>query len=137
MESEITDMAAIATPDMKPGDVKTIIRQAEKKASGPNSTCVGKDGRYTYRGHTFCEKLGISAKLARDLRLQQMIPDEERRRRKAANQQAKERAKGRVPRKEYEENSAARSKPWEIYGLKSSQYYARRSAGTLPDIPPN
>lgn len=137
IDSEITDMAAIATPDMKPADVKTIIRQAEKKAGGPNTSCVGEDGRYTYRGHTFCEKLGISAKLARDLRLQQMIPDDERRSRKAANRQAKERAKGRVPRKEYEENSAVRNKPWAKYGLKSSQYYARRSAGTLPDIPPN
>ncbi len=135
IESEITAMADLATPGMKPGEVKTIINQAVKKAAGPKLMRIGKDGRYTYRGHTFCEKLEISAELSRELGLQQMIPDEERRRRKAANQQAKERAKGRVPRKEYEENSAARSKPWEKYGLKRSQYYARRKAGTLPDIP--
>nr|WP_241484025.1 integrase [Ruegeria sp. ANG-R] len=135
IEAQITNMAAIATPGLKPNDVRATIRQALDKASRPTSHCVWKDGRYSYKGSTIAEKLGISAQLARDLGLRQVVPVEERKHRKAVTERARQAAQGAATRDEYlAENNASRTKPWLALGIGRTKYYELKKADSLPEL---
>ena len=132
---DIAKMAEIATPGLKTGEVNAIIKQAEEKAKLPYSDKVIPDGRYYYKGETIAEALGISSKTARSLGLKQVVPQEEKRRRRATAEMQRRQQNGAVPRAEYlDDNDTSRSQPWLKYGLKRSQYYVRRKAGTLQDL---
>jgi hypothetical protein len=135
IETRIMNIAAVATAGLKPGDVQATIRQAEDKAKSHQSNCVWRDGRYSYRGETIAFRLGISPLQARSWGLQQVIPGEERMRRKAASERQRRAARGASTREEYlKANPASRDRPWERYGLGRSQYYARKKAGNLPEL---
>jgi hypothetical protein len=135
IEQDITKMAEIATPGLNTGEVNAIIKQAEEKAKLPYSDKVLSDGRYYYKGETIAEILGISSETARSLGLKQVVPQEEKRRSRATAERQRRQQNGAVPRAEYlANNSISRSQPWLQYGLKKTQYYARKKAGTLPDL---
>ncbi|MBW6417022.1 DNA-primase RepB domain-containing protein [Celeribacter sp. PS-C1] len=135
IEAQIANMAAIATPGLKPNDVRATIRQALDKASRPTSHCVWKDGRYSYKGSTIAERLEISPQLARDLGLQQIVPVEERKHRKAVAERARRVAQGAVTRDEYlAENNASRTKPWLALGIGRTKFYELKKAGALAEL---
>ena len=128
-------MAEIATPGLSIGEVNAIIKQAEEKAKLPYSDKVISDGRYYYKGETIAEALGISSETARSLGLKQVVPQEEKKRRRATAERQRRQQNGAVTRAEYlANNDTSRSQPWLQYGLKRSQYYVRKTAGTLPDL---
>jgi hypothetical protein len=132
---DIAKIAEIATPGLSIGEVNAIIKQAEEKAKLPYSDKVTPDGRYYYKGETIAEALGISSETARSLGLKQVVPQEEKRRRLATAERQRRQQNGAVTRAEYlANNDTSRSQPWLQYGLKRSQYYVRRKAGTLQDL---
>lgn len=132
---DIAKMAEIATPGLSIGEVNAIIKQAEEKAKLPYSDKVIPDGRYYYKGETIAEALGISSETARSLGLKQVVPQEEKRRRRATAERQRRQQNGAVARAKYlADNDTSRSEPWLQYGLKRSQYYERRKAGTLQDL---
>lgn len=121
--ARLKGLAAVATPGLKSSEVAGVIRATLRKAEG------GSDGRYLYAGATIAERLGITSKIARDLGLLQIMPKNERRRRKAADEAARRRGAGAIPRAEWlAENSVEASKPWEAEGISRSTYYRRQKA---------
>lgn len=84
IEGKVRAMAAIATPDLEPQEVTAIAKQAAditKQAS--SSGAPGREGRYYYTGATIAEKLDVPPEMARELNLNQIVPEVEKRRRKA------------------------------------------------------
>ena len=137
IEKQIEHMAALAAPALTEAEVRAIKKQALEKAAMPVTFHVSRDKRYTYRGATIAEKLGISGQIAGKLGLKQVLPEEMRRERKAKAQQKRRLANGAVTRAEYlAANNASRARPWERYNLSRSQYYARKRAGSLPPMDP-
>lgn len=135
VEAAVWAMAAKATPDLETTDVRAIAKQAKAKATGPSSNCVSKSRRYTYAGGTIADKLEISPSVARKLALHQVVPREEKSRRHAQAERNRRIERGGVTRDEYMlANNASKTKPWEALGLGRSQYYARKKAGTLPEL---
>ena len=132
IEGEILKVASLATPGLKPGEIRAITHQAVEKAKLASATAILKDGRYHYKGATIAERLGISSEMARNLGLQQVIPDQERKRRKAEGEQRRRSANGAMTRADYlEKNSASRKKPWEALGIGRTKYYELKSVGKL------
>ncbi|MBO9400846.1 hypothetical protein [Shimia sp. R9_3] len=133
IEGEVLKMAATATPGLKPGEVNAIARQAVKKARSVRTFSVWNDGRYHYKGATIAEGLDITPEMARSLGLQQVIPDSERRRRKAEAERRRRSENGAVSREEYlAKHNASREKPWEKLGIGRTKYYELKRAGMLP-----
>lgn len=138
IEKEVTNMAAIATPGLKPCEVTAVARQATEKIKHPASTgAPGNEGRYYYSGATIAEKLDVPAEMARDLDLKQIMPEEEKKRRNAARERKRRSEKGAMSREEYlGTNNAARTKPWRAFGISRSKYYALKKAGSLDEVGP-
>jgi len=133
IEALVSNMAALATPGLKPAEVRSVIKQSLDRASLSVSHNPWQGMRYAYRGETIAEKLNISTMQARKMGLKQIMPQEERKRRKAEAQKNNRRKVGVRSREDYlKENRASREKPWEQYGLGRSQYYARKKLGNLP-----
>lgn len=119
IEGEVLRIAQDATPDLEPGEVDAIARQAMEKARLVRTTSVWNDRRYHYKGASIAESLGITPEIARGLGLQQVIPASERRRRKAKAERQRRVNNGAVSREEYlAKNSASREKPWEQLGIE-------------------
>ncbi|WP_217358864.1 hypothetical protein [Ruegeria arenilitoris] len=135
IEDRIRQAADAATPGLGAKEVNTVIKQAAQMSRMPATNTPREDARYSYRGATIAERLGISAEQARALGLRQVMPDEERRRRRAESQRQRRASRGSVSREEYlSENTASKEKPWLRFGLGRSQYYARKKAGTLTEL---
>ncbi len=116
-------MAAAATPGLAPSEIAAIARQAMEKASLPSAAASRSDGRYTYRGATVADMLGITAEMACVLQLRQVVPEEEKRRRKAARQKQRRAGRGAASREEYlEANNASRARPWSALGIGKTKY---------------
>ncbi|WP_299666755.1 hypothetical protein [uncultured Ruegeria sp.] len=136
VKGRIQRVADTATPGLCRKETNAIIKQAVAKSKLPASDNARESERYCYRGSTVAERLDVSADMARQLNMRQVMPAEERQRRKAKQERERRAAQGSVSRDQYLlENSASRNKPWLSYGLGRSQYYARRKAGTLPELP--
>lgn len=133
IEGEVQKVAAMATPGLKPGEINAIARQAAEKARLVRTTSVWSDGRYHYKGGTIAEGLGVTSELARILGLQQVIPAQERKRRKAEAEQRRRSDNGAMSREEYlSKNNASREKPWKKLGIGRTKYYELKGAGQLP-----
>lgn len=134
LESEIHKVAQNATPGLERSEVTAIARQAAQKAKLHTSATSWADGRYHYKGATMAERLGITPDLARNLGLKQVIPEEERRRRKADAERQRRADNGAMSRDEYlAENSATRTRPWAAIGMGRTKYYELKGAGMLPE----
>ena len=101
IEEEVLKMAATATPGLKPAEINAISKQAKKKAGLVRTASIWDDGRYYYKGATIADSLGITSEMARCLGLKQVIPDEERKRRKAAAERQRRSENGAVSRADY------------------------------------
>ena len=134
MEAEIQRAAQRATPGLERSEVTAIIRQAVEKARLRASATSWAEGRYHYKGATMAEQLGITPTLARALGLKQVIPEEERKRRKAEAERQRRADNGALPRDEYlAANSASRTKPWITLEISRTKYYELKAAGMLPE----
>ncbi|WP_143595221.1 hypothetical protein [Thioclava sp. DLFJ4-1] len=132
---KIEAMAQLATPDLPAQEVAAIIRSAEKQAARERGATPLKDGRYHYSGGTIAERLGISGEDARALALRQIMPAQERKRRKAEAERKRRAQNGAQTRAEYlAQNSASRREIWKEYGLSRTTYYKRKKDGTLPPL---
>lgn len=135
IEGDVLRMADAATPGLTPGEINAIARQAEEKAKLVRTNCVWSDGRYYYKGATIAESLGITPELARGLGLQQVIPDIERRRRKAEAEQRRRSDNGAMSREDYlAKNNASREKPWKKLGIGRTKYYELKRDGLLHEL---
>lgn len=133
IEEEVLKMAATATPGLKPGEINAIAKQAKKKAGLVRTASIWDDGRYYYKGATIAYGLGITSEMARCLGLKQVIPDEERKRRKAAAERQRRSENGAMSRADYlAKNSASREKPWEKLGIGRTKFYELKRTGMLP-----
>lgn len=136
IEGHIQRAADMATPGLCQNETNAIIKQALAKSKLQACDNARESERYCYRGSTVAERLDVSADMARQLSMRQVMPAEERHRRKAERERARRAVQGSTSRDQYLlENSASRNKPWLNYGLGRSQYYARKKAGTLPELP--
>ncbi|UWQ13080.1 RepB family DNA primase [Aliiroseovarius sp. M344] len=134
LEAEILRAAQGATPGLERIEVNAIVRQAIQKAKLFTNASLWADGRYHYKGATMAERLGITSDLARNLGLKQVIPEEERRRRKAEAERQRRAANGAKSRDAYlEANSASRKKPWAALGIGRTKYYELKRVGMLPE----
>ncbi len=134
LEAEILRAAQSATPGLDRNEVTAIIRQATEKAKLRTSATSWADGRYHYKGATMAEHLGITPTLARALGLKQVIPEEERKRRKAEAERQRRADNGAMSRNEYlAANSASRTKPWLALEISRTKYYELKRAGMLPE----
>ena len=132
---EIAAAARLATPDLPATEVAAIIRTAERQSTATAGPGVLRDGRYHYSGAQIADLLGVSAADAQRLGLRQIMPAAARQQRKSAAERARRRRRGVMLRAQWcAENSASRTELWKRYGLSRSTYYARRKAGTLPDL---
>lgn len=130
---KLEEVAQVATPDLPAQEVAAIIRSAEKQAARDRGATPLKDGRYHYSGSTLAERLGISGEDARALGLRQVMPAQERKRRKAESERKRRAQNGAQTRAEYlAENNASRREIWKEYGLSRTTYYKRKKDGTLP-----
>lgn len=135
IEEEVQKAAARATPGLKPGEIKAIARQAEEKARLVRTTSVWSDGRYHYKGATIAEGLGVTPEMAHNLGLQQVVPDQVRKRLKAEAERQRRSDNGAMSRAEYlAQNSASREKPWTKLGIGRTKFYELKSAGMLPEL---
>ncbi|WP_156023900.1 hypothetical protein [Thioclava indica] len=133
LAQKIEEIAQLATPDLPAQEVAAIIRSAEKQAARERGATPLKDGRYHYSGGTIAERLGISGEDARAHGLRQIMPAQERKRRKAEAERKRRARNGAQTRAEYlAKNSASRSEIWKEYGLSRTTYYKRKKDGTLP-----
>lgn len=134
LEAEILRAAQSATPGLERSEVTAIIRQATEKAKLRTSATSWSEGRYHYRGATMAERLGITPDLARALGLKQVIPEQERRRRKADAERQRRASNGAMSRDEYlAANNASRTKPWAALGIGRTKYYELKRVGMLPE----
>ncbi|WP_246849391.1 DNA-primase RepB domain-containing protein [Rubellimicrobium arenae] len=132
VESRILEVAAFATPGLPPAEVRALIKAASRHAALPVSAGPLKDGRYHYSGATIAEILGISAEMTQTLGLEQVMPEEERARRKAAREQERRQTAGAATREAWlETNDQERRQPWVELGISRRTYFRRRAAGTL------
>ncbi|WP_435988502.1 hypothetical protein [Sulfitobacter sp. SH24] len=138
IEREVKTMAAIATPGLEPCESTAIANDALEKTKHPASTgAPGNEGRYYYSGATIAEKLDVSAEMARDLDLKQIMPEEEKKHRNAARERQRRAKIGAVSREEYlVRNNATRTEPWRALGISRSKYYALKSSKSLDEIEP-
>jgi len=135
IKGEVQKAAALATPGLTPCEINAIARQAEEKARLVRTTSVWKDGRYHYKGSTIAEGLRVTPEMARNLGLQQVIPDQERKRRKAEAERQHRSDNGAMSRAEYlAKNSISREKPWTKFGIGRTKFYELKSAGMLPSL---
>ncbi|AUR06472.1 hypothetical protein [Phaeobacter inhibens] len=133
IEGVVRKTAEMATPGLKQGEIKAIARQAEEKARLVRTTSVWNDGRYHYKGATIAERLGVTPEMACTLGLQQIIPDQERKRRRAEAERQRRSDNGAMSREEYlAKNNASREKPWEKLGIGRTKFYELKRAGMLP-----
>ena len=133
-EGEILRAAQSATPGLDRSEVTAIARQATEKAKLRTSATSWTEGRYHYKGATMAEQLGITPDLARALGLKQVIPEEERKRRKANAERQRRASNGAMSRDEYlAANSASRTKPWAALEISRTKYYELKAAGLLPE----
>lgn len=133
LAQKIEAMAQLATPNLPAQEVAAIIRSVERQAAWDLGATPLKDGRYHYSGTTLAERLGISGEDARALGLRQIMPAQERKRRKAEAERKRRAQKGSQTRAEYlAKNSASRREIWKEYGLSRSTYYKHKKDGTLP-----
>ncbi|MFG6534808.1 hypothetical protein ACGYK5_13285 [Sulfitobacter sp. 1A16787] len=139
IERDVAAMAAIATPGLEPREITAVAHQAIEKTKHPASGgAPGNEGRYYYSGATIAEKLDVPAEMARDLKLKQIIPEEEKKRRNAARETQRRSEKGAMSREEYlDRNNATRTKPWRAFGISRSKYYALKKAGSLDEVGPH
>jgi hypothetical protein len=101
IEGEVQAMAAIATPDLEPQEVTAIAKQAaDKTKHAPSSGAPGQEGRYYYSGATLAEKLDVPPEMARELNLNQFVPEVEKRRRKTAAERQRRATMGAMSRRE-------------------------------------
>jgi len=134
LEAEILRAAQSATPGLDRSEVTAIVRQATEKAKLRTSATTWADGRYHYKGATMAEQLGITPDLARALGLKQVIPEEERKRRKAEAERQRRADNGAMSRDEYLiANSASRTKPWAALEISRTKYYELKRVGMLPE----
>lgn len=134
LEAEILRAAQSATPGLDRSEVTAIARQATEKAKLRTSATSWTEGRYHYKGATMAEQLGITPDLARALGLKQVIPEEERKRRKAEVERQRRADNGAMSRNEYlAANSASRTKPWLALEISRTKYYELKRAGMLPE----
>lgn len=135
IERKIWEAAKTATPGLPPAEVQAIARQAAEKTALNRSSSVLSDGRYHYKGATIAERLGVTSDMARNLGLKQVIPENERKRRKAEAERRRRVAKGAMTREEYlAKNNASREKPWTALGIGRTKYYELKREGLLPEL---
>jgi hypothetical protein len=128
----VFEMAAVATPDLPASEVKAISKQAAGHAALPTAATPLSDGRYHYSGATAAEALGVTADTARLLDLRQIMPAEERARRKAERQAQRRREAGIADRREWLEDHAQESRrPWDALGISRATYFRRKRDGKL------
>ena len=125
-------MAAKAAPGLSRSEVAGIAKVAARHAALPNGGTPLTDGRYHYSGATIAELLGVTAAGARTLGLEQVMPKDERARRKAERERLGRRAVGAASREDWlNENSRERQQPWTELGMSRSTYYRRIKAGQV------
>ena len=125
-------MAARATAGLSRSEVAAIAKAAARHASLSHGVTPLIDGRYHYAGATIAEMLGVTAAGARTLGLEQIMPKEERARRKAERERLRRQAGGAISREEWlKENSCERQRPWVEMGISRSTYFRRRKAGLI------
>lgn len=130
--SLILEIAAVATPDLPRSEVKAIAKLAVGHAALPRASVPLCDGRYHYSGKTMAEMLGVTADAARLLGLEQVIPEEERARRKAERQARRRREAGVTQRQEWLEGHGQEARrPWAVLGLSRATYFRWKKAGKL------
>ncbi|MDX1779862.1 MAG: hypothetical protein R3256_00950 [Thalassovita sp.] len=111
IEGKIERMARLAVPGLNPGEIKAIARQAAEKAAKPADLPNKPGARYHYRGAEIAQRLCVSSLDAQRLGLKQIMPQEERKRRKAEKERLRRAAKGAVSREEYRRNLQHRKVP--------------------------
>ncbi|MDW4496574.1 hypothetical protein R5H30_01165 [Sulfitobacter sp. D35] len=125
---EVEAMAQWLAPRLKSTEVQAIIRSAENKARGDWTE------KYRYAGKTMADMLGVSASMARTHGFKQLLPVNERKRRKAAKEQERRKARGCQSREDWlADHSVSADKPWETLGVSRSTWYRRKQQGCLPE----
>lgn len=137
---EISDrvqrMAAEATPGLSPSEVMGVAKIAARHAALPRGNAPLSDGRYHYAGATISDLLGVTAAGARTLGLEQVMPKNERARRKAERECQRRWATGAISREAWlERNSREARQPWLDLGISRSTYYRRLKAGQIVEPP--
>ncbi|WP_417808796.1 hypothetical protein [Thioclava sp.] len=132
----VEQMASQATPGLPPSEVRPIAKMATSHASLPRASSPGHDGRYHYSGATIAERLGVLSETARGLQLEQIMPLDERARRKAGRECERRKAAGAVSRAEWlSEHSKESVQPWLELGISRSTYFRRlKNANPLDTI---
>ncbi len=118
---DIQFQANNATPGLSPREIEGIIRNAER--------CIerGVSTKYFYKGCTIADLLHISARLAEQLHLLQVMPVEEHARRAALAEENRRRARGSECRDKWLlKNNREQLKPWEDEGMSRASWYRRR-----------
>ncbi|WP_264212421.1 hypothetical protein [Leisingera thetidis] len=132
----VETMAAQATPGLTLSEVAGIAKIAARHASLPSGCTPLTDGRYHYSGATVAELLDVTAAGARALGLEQVMPKEERAKRKAERERLRRRTAGVMSRQEWlQKNSQERQKPWIELGISRSTFYRRLRAGQIVEPP--
>ena len=127
--------AARVTPGLDESDVRAIAKQAKEKAQLPRTSNPRFDGRYHYAGHGIADRLGVTADMAGELGLRQIVPLAELKRRRADRERQRRAKAGALSRAEWlDQNNASRTKPWEQLGIGRTKYYRLKKAGLLEDF---
>ncbi|WP_323766221.1 hypothetical protein [Marinovum sp.] len=133
---EVRQIAEEATPGLPRSEVEAIAKQASSKSKLPYTSTFSSNGRYQYAGATIAENLGITPAVAREIGLKQIIPDQERKRRRADAERRRREEKGARTRAEYlQKNCAAREQPWKALNIGRTKYYELKREGKLPGAP--
>ena len=133
VEALVHEMAAIATPGLPASEVRPVAKLASAHAALPAAATPLTDGRYHYPGAAIAELLDISAEAARSLGREQVMPRQERARRKAERERNRRHDAGAVGREAWlKQNDQEKRKPWEALGMSRATYFRRKGAGTLP-----
>lgn len=128
----VETMAAEAAPGLSRSEISGVAKIAVRHVSLPSGGTPLTDGRYHYSGATIAELLGVTAAGARTLGLEQVMPKEERARRKAERERLRQRAAGAVAREDWlRENSRERQQPWVELDMSRSTYYRRLKTGQI------
>lgn len=135
VKAVVEEAAARVTPGLEGSEIDAIARQASEMARLPRASNPLKDGRYHYSGHAIADFLGVTGAMARALGLRQVVPLEERKKRKAEAQRARRALAGAVSREEWlAQNDEARSQPWRRLGIGRTKYYRLKKAGLVEEI---
>jgi len=132
VEAVVEEAAARVTPGLDESEVRAIARQANEKALLPATSNPLKDGRYHYSGYVIADTLGVTSAMAHALGLRQVVPLDERRKRKAEAQRARRALAGAVSREDWlAQNDEARTQPWRRLGIGRTKYYRLKKEGLL------